>query len=305
MKMMRKPTRLPLRRVTKRPRPASPAVRARASAAGNEYDESDYGAEEEPNMKFSHALLVVLALHIIAVGGVFAFNSIKAGQAGRNLEKPAEPPPVAAATPKPAPARNPVDGWKGRTHTVQAGDTLTRIATLHKTTVEAIEKENAITSYSLLRVGQVLKIPERPADPPKPATDPHAVAAKKAFIEAKTGQTVGGKAEIPPAPAPSPAAATQQPVKAPAAPVKTPAGPAKALAEPAKAPAEPAKAPAAPPKAPATAAGDVYVVAKGDNPYSIAKKLHVSYKELLAVNGITDPTKVQIGQKLKLPDKKP
>ena len=43
----------------------------------------DYDAAEEPNMKFSHALIVVLALHVIAVGGVFAFNSIKAGKAPR------------------------------------------------------------------------------------------------------------------------------------------------------------------------------------------------------------------------------
>ncbi len=45
-------------------------------------------------------------------------------------------------------------------------------------------------------------------------------------------------------------------------------------------------------------------MAKGDNPYSIAKKLHVSYSELLSVNEIKDPTKIQIGQKLKIPAKK-
>ena len=52
---------------------------------------------------------------------------------------------------------------------------------------------------------------------------------------------------------------------------------------------------------PAPTEGDVYVVAKGDNPYSIAKKLHVSYNELIAINEIKDPTRVQIGQKLKIP----
>jgi LysM repeat protein len=39
----------------------------------------DYGPE--PNMKLSHAFLVVLLLHVIAVGGLYAFNSIKAGKA--------------------------------------------------------------------------------------------------------------------------------------------------------------------------------------------------------------------------------
>jgi len=56
----------------------------------------------------------------------------------------------------------------------------------------------------------------------------------------------------------------------------------------------------------ATASGDsekVYVVAKGDSPVTIAKKLKVSYDELLALNHIEDPRKLQIGQKLLIPNK--
>lgn len=54
-------------------------LRARAATmnAAEEYD--DYGPE--PNMKLSHAFLVVLLLHVIAVGGLYAFNSMKAGKA--------------------------------------------------------------------------------------------------------------------------------------------------------------------------------------------------------------------------------
>jgi LysM repeat protein len=47
--------------------------------------------------------------------------------------------------------------------------------------------------------------------------------------------------------------------------------------------------------------GKVYVVAKGDSPAHIAKKLKVSYDELLAINHIDDPHKLQIGQKLVIP----
>ena len=50
--------------------------------------------------------------------------------------------------------------------------------------------------------------------------------------------------------------------------------------------------------------GKVYVVVKGDNPVTIAKKLKVSYDELLALNHIEDPRKLQIGQKLRIPEKK-
>ena len=55
-----------------------------------------------------------------------------------------------------------------------------------------------------------------------------------------------------------------------------------------------------------TAAPDskkVYVVAKGDNPVTIAKKLNVSYDDLMALNHIDDPRKIQIGQKLLIPSK--
>lgn len=46
-----------------------------------------------------------------------------------------------------------------------------------------------------------------------------------------------------------------------------------------------------------------YVVAKGDNPVSIAKKLKISYDDLMAVNHIDDPHKLKIGQKLIIPAK--
>ena len=49
--------------------------------------------------------------------------------------------------------------------------------------------------------------------------------------------------------------------------------------------------------------GKTYTVAKGDNPVAIAKKLKVSYDDLLALNHITDPRKLQIGQKLLIPAK--
>jgi len=49
--------------------------------------------------------------------------------------------------------------------------------------------------------------------------------------------------------------------------------------------------------------GKVYVVAKGDNPVTIAKKFKVSYDELIALNHIDDPRKLKIGQKLLIPEK--
>jgi LysM repeat protein len=48
--------------------------------------------------------------------------------------------------------------------------------------------------------------------------------------------------------------------------------------------------------------GKTYIVKKGDNPVAIAKKLKVSYDDLIALNHIEDPRKLRIGQKLLVPN---
>jgi LysM repeat protein len=48
--------------------------------------------------------------------------------------------------------------------------------------------------------------------------------------------------------------------------------------------------------------GKTYVVKKGDNPATIARRLKVSYSDLIALNRIEDPHKLQIGQKLLIPE---
>jgi LysM repeat protein len=65
------------------------------------------------------------------------------------------------------------------------------------------------------------------------------------------------------------------------------------------------KAPNSPPKdqqaKTPSSSGKTYVVKKGDNLVGIAKKLKVSYNDLMALNHIDDPRKLQIGQKLLVP----
>lgn len=255
----------------------------------------DCEAEAEPNMRFSHALFVVLVLHVIAVAGVFAFNSIKARQAAEaaaakapaakasakaapSTAPQAQPSRTTAAAPAPSPA-------PPRTYTVVAGDTLSKIAAKHQTTVAALEAANGINASSILRIGQVLKIPEKGAKLPSPSASPAAPKPTLATVVASPR-------------APAPAAAPQSPAR-PAASSPAPPPPQAASAPAAKA--SPAPASASPTAAPEWPKDGIYVVAKGDNPYAIAKRFGVSYKKLLELNGIEDPTKVQIGQKLRLP----
>lgn len=143
-------------------------------------------------MKLSSAFIVVLVLHLVAVGGIYAFNSVKAHRPAvvEEAEKP-----VTTATPKAAPL---------------------------------------------------------------PVIAAPATAAALVQTPAKTVEPVVNQK-----PAPAPIAAKDGPRDS----------------------------------------GTTYTVAKGDNPERIAKKLHVAYNDLIKLNRIDDPTKLQIGQKLHVPAK--
>ena len=192
-----------------------PKKKLRASTArrsATPVDEMDYEEMSEPNMKLSRALLIVLVLHVVAVAGIIAFNTIKSRQGAL--------PPSAPAT-----------------------------TTTTTTTTKSEPAQSAV--------------------PPKGETPALASAANSAALPKRDDTTT----------------------TAPVLPV------AKAL------PAEPAKTTTTKPGTTAED-GKYYIVAKGDNPVSIAKKLKVSQSELLSTNGITDPTKLQIGQKLIIPPQK-
>jgi len=206
---------------------AKPRARkvVRASARAMRADEDYY--EAEPNMKLSHAFMVVLVLHIVAVGGIWAFNQLNSGRKG------------AAAV----------------------SDLADRLA------LSSQPKTAAVPSAEPVRQ-------PGDADEPLPTLAPLPDAPKPEFRTA----------DISPAPIVS-TPKSDEPVVATKSPAPKAAAPAKS---------ETTRA----------ASGETYTVAKGDNPYKIAKKLGVGYQALLDVNNIEDPTKLQIGTVLKVPEKK-
>jgi len=155
---------LPFRPPKKKKLQAATAHRAR---------EADY--TEEPNVKLSSAFFVVLVLHVVAVGGIYAFNAIKAHQPlpFEETETPQPPAQTVAATqiadnpsadensaPTPAPTR---------TYRVKSGDTIARIASANGIGAEEIIDMNGIRASGGIHVGQELKLPAAPAeDSPKP-----------------------------------------------------------------------------------------------------------------------------------------
>ena len=75
-------------RIIRKPLKVTPRKKLRASAqrSAAKYTEEDYSAEE-PNVKLSRAFVVVLLLHVVAVGGIFAFSALKDHQNGGTAGK--------------------------------------------------------------------------------------------------------------------------------------------------------------------------------------------------------------------------
>jgi LysM repeat protein len=76
-------------------------------------------------------------------------------------ETPTPPAPVDPPEPPPAPPA-------GGTYTVQAGDTLGKIARLYAVSIAELARMNGIVNVNLIHVGQTLTIPE-PPPPPTPS----------------------------------------------------------------------------------------------------------------------------------------
>ena len=182
-------------------------------------DEDYY--EAEPNMKLSHAFMVVLVLHIVAVGGIWAFNHLNAGR---------------------------------QSASIAAG----------------LSDKLALSTQPKQAAPAVVERQPSDADEPLPSLEPLPESSAPAFRAAEIS--------------PAPIMTATKSAEAPIVETKPPA-PAKQKSE-------------------AASTGETYTVAKGDNPYKIAKKLGVSYQSLLEANNIEDPTKLQIGTVLKVPAKK-
>ncbi|MBV8224668.1 MAG: LysM peptidoglycan-binding domain-containing protein [Verrucomicrobia bacterium] len=216
-------------------------LRAAAARKSARYDEDEYFVEE-PNVKLSRAFVVVLLLHVVAVGGIFAFSTLKDRQSSANTAKNQ---PV-SASPTSTPLANVANVTNARAHAssqtlvyqVKTGDTLAGIAAQFGLTAHDLETANNLAPGTIVAIGRDLVIPE------------HANAKTGGELEKlldshqSAGRTTGG-------------AGGEN--------------------------------------------GKFYTIQRGDNPASIAKKFRITASELLRVNNIDDPKKLQIGQRLLIP----
>lgn len=228
MKMIKRP-------VQRMPRRKLRAAAARKSAR---YDEEEYFVEE-PNVKLSRAFVVVLLLHVVAVGGIFAFSTLKDRQSSVSNVKN-QP---ATASPTSTPVANIANG---RAHSssqtlvyqVKAGDTLAGIAAQFGLTARDLETANNLAPGTIVAIGRELAIPEH--------TNAKAGAELEKLLDSRqpAGRTASG-------------AGGEN--------------------------------------------GKFYTIQRGDNPASIARKFKITASELLRVNNIDDPKKLQVGQRILIP----
>jgi LysM repeat protein len=301
---------------------------ARAATMNHDAEEfDDYGPE--PNMKLSHAFLVVLALHVVAVGGLYAFNTIKAGNhatakaeskaatvaakaisseekgnsgSGGSGNQGNDRPPLES---KPAPVAK-VSKTSGNT---ESSDQATQPS---KGFLNMLKKAGIGGGTVAGSAKLAAQEPAAPAGVPQTYTvksgDTITKIASSLRVTIPDLEKVNGLAgnavlqvgQILKVPA--------QAIAQAASAVQTEAG--KVAASTAKLPSD---AVAAVTQTPSNAVPESvttseettgvsqYTVVKGDSPYKIAKKFKITPDELMKANGITDPKKIQIGQELKIP----
>ena len=245
-------------------------MKATVRATARRADMAGDMESEEPTTRLSSAFIVVLILHVVAVGGIYLFNGIKAHRRGgdeasstvtakNDAATPAVNPPAQKSdqpaqkntpeklppAPQPPSQLQPAAGQLmvlpsgARVHRVQAGENLTKIATTYGITVADLEEANNLGKNAVLKPGQPLNIPGQKSAAKQPGAD----VRKSDSAAATPAADKGGAAKT-------------------------------------------------------------YIVKKGDTATSIAKQFGVSAADLLKANEIGDPTKMQLGQSLKIPAKK-
>lgn len=234
---------------------------------------------DEPNLSVGRALIVILLIHIVAIGGIFFHNHFIAGKSSEATvvaPQPAAGAVAAVVSPEVSEEveRLPILRHGDQPYIVQTGDTYARIAAARGVAEEDLRR---INENIPLRSGRILKMPGRRIV----AIEPTEMGQIRA-----TGHTSAERGNI--------------------------EGLTELLAANANAAASNAESMGSEPAPPraivvnqgAAAAGGVassHVVVSGDTLWRIANTHKITADELMKANGIDDPKKLKLGMTLKVP----
>jgi peptidoglycan endopeptidase LytE len=282
-------------------------------------------------MKVSKVVLIVVALHVLVIGGIFIFegcsraktsapemaeNETPATDSAANL--PALPAENALAPAQPSPAVvAQTTAPAARTYTVKKGDSLWKIAKSQSVSIGDLARANNLSKTTALKVGQKLQIPAAAksetvtaqasvvptsADSTAPTTTAAATPMEGNIYIVKTGDSLG---KIARAQNISVAAIKQ---------ANSLSGDSLRIGQKLHIPTATA---AATPTAqagiattsekewqtgPVTENGQQYhIVDIGESPATIAKRYGIKVEDLMKANGISDARRIMVGQKLSIP----
>jgi LysM repeat protein len=258
--------------------------------------------ENQEGVRMSHVLLIVLALHVLIIGGAFAYHWLRGdSQLDMMAENAQGKQPEVAAEPAPAnetPEADPVVDTSPEPGVQQAMEAQEAEVLRAAMTAKAKPTDVAQAPVQQSPAGVAAKTVSPPASVASKLADGqtykvhkgdtlHRIAKEYRLSVTDLRQANGLNGDM---------IRLGQVLKIPAAAQGAKAVPATPVV------AEVKKAPkTAPAATPASSSARAYVVSKGDTVTRIAKKFNVPVKSLMEANNIQDPTKLRIGEKLVVP----
>jgi LysM repeat protein len=236
--------------------------RQRASAAAPTADDM-----EEGGINISRSLTIIFAIHIVAIGMIFIHKQYLSGRttAPESSVVAAEVETPVAVAPPARSSNLPMLSAGDKPYLVRKGDNYSIIAAKHNVAETELRALNHDTD---IRAGVVLRIPKGKRIV---AQVPPEVAAIR--DGPKVSDSERGLVEILP------------PVNGDTAQLIRPNTSQNTGSA----------------NSDSAGSGRTHIVKSGENIWRISKKYEVSQKDLLSINKITDPSKLRIGQVLKLP----
>ena len=268
--------------------------------------------------RFIHAFLIVMGLHVVAVGGFYGCSALRKMRSSDKMalnqkppvyagvQEPGTPPMVLSETNSPAEVQQHKLPQKAPTNTTK---------TAKKLPPSSKEPSQEIRALFERRHPQKQALVGNSSNAPTLATQEQGGSSRPSFDslhKVNPGETlaqiakshgvrtaeirnanhlndsddlqVGQKLKIPAADPHPPLQLVEKEVDQPSQKVEEPE---KFIPKPER-----------------IAPNGVYTVQRGDNPYMVARKLGVSFTDLMTANSITNPADVSIGMKLKVPSNK-